>query len=40
MSQDKDKDLIYILKVEINTVIGSIIIAGPKTPLNIASITL
>ena len=30
----------YILKVEIDTAIDSIIIAGIKTPLNTVSITL
>ena len=40
ISQDKDKDLIYILKVEINTATDSIIIADIKTLLNIIFIAL
>ena len=41
MSQQEDKDeLIYILKVEIDTAIDSITIAGIETLLNIVFITL
>ena len=35
---NKNEDLIYILKVEINTATDSITIAGIKTLLNIVSI--
>ena len=35
-----DKDLIYILKAEINTAIDSITIAGTETSLNIIFIAL
>ena len=40
MFKDKDKDFIYILKVEINTATDSIIIAGIETLLNTVSIAL
>ena len=38
--QDKDKDLIYILKTKINTATDSITIVSTKTSLNIVFITL
>ena len=38
--QQEDEKLIYILEVEINIVLNSIIIIGIKTPLNTVSITL
>ena len=38
--QQKKKKLAYILKVEINTAIDSVIIAGIETPLNTVFITL
>ena len=40
MFQDEDEDLLYILKIDINTATNSIIIAGIKTPLNTVFITL
>ena len=40
ISQQKENKLLYILEVEINTAIDSIIIAGIETPLNIVSIAL
>ena len=40
ISQDKDKDLIYILKIEINIATDSITIINIKTLLNTASIAL
>ena len=39
-SKQEDKDLIYILKAEINTTIDSITIANIETLLNIISIAL
>ena len=38
--QWEEKKLIYILEVEINIVLDSIIIVGTETLLNIVSITL
>ena len=40
MSQNEDKDLIYILEVEIDTATDSITIAGIKTLLKTVFITL
>ena len=39
ISLKKDKDFIYIIKVEFNIVTDRVIIVGIKTPLNIISIT-
>ena len=40
ISSQKDEDLAYTLKIEIDTTTDSIMIAGTKILLNIVSITL